>query len=1322
MPFTNPSYSRVFVLLSGLERRWAKICALETLLFTRISGDIKADVRLEENRRPGFCVLSLERAGAPSLLAMEGAAQTHHRHAAAASPARNRPVERLPSVVAGKEVVGRKLAIWKNRVGEWVNGKLVEFNPAKGQHKVRYEERGAREEEWVSLSKSRFAWQGDLPAGSQSNPTYVAGLTPSGHDAVDHKVKVFWPGMGKWYAGKVAAYDGRTAKHTILYKDGDVQKLTLRHEAVVWPDVPGLDGPGLAARQAGEADAPEGVRGGSPGRRNSMERQGAGKRTAADAEQGSSSTGARKADAKREAPEPQGPASKRARRMRPDGAAVPAKPADSNCSDALSQDFSQQNGGSHHLARSGRTGAVPPDSHPSSSPSGAFISTEPATTHFTSNGGRLSGDANQASGSGADHADKGVNGGGATPATSSSAAVAELDIAGRPAHAQSIFHGGAPTNGERNAAQLPSPSGSAVQPPGAPDLQALHTQAQGEGLQQQQRGGGRGRGRGRGGRGRGRGRGGRGRGGGAPTTPRDGQPDITHALEAVVGCRVGVWWAEDEAFYKGEVLAFDCYHKRNKILYDDGEEEWVALQRELFSWLTPRALAAGASPELAAAMRLLGARNAGAAPPTANASSPSAGEISPQMPVQALAAAPVQATAAAVAESSAPAVAVASAPGPQGLAAVGWRVSLPFAGDGTVHRGEILAFKAESGQHQVFYEDGEDEWVDLAAQHVASWQEPVRGVVTAPGLPEGTALPKGRAAIGWRIGVYWRDDALFYPAEITGFDTGTGRHQVLYDDGEEEMVSLTTEKVKWLLPPGVRGSADSSDESEEDSEEESSDEEEERPRRRSSRRRGRGRGGPGKRRAGRRPQRSPSYEPSERRMRFEGPHCHQPTRFGPHPTPPVSPTFARKATAHGSLCLYPEDTPDGVIPQTFADAAPPIVVPRRNASRDPVLTRDVSAERGVRLPNGTRLRVTRINIFLSEEETGDAPADAPMPPTASPDAAPGNGAEIIGAPAAALKAAGAQNKACELRDVLARVATAEACIAQQASQEHLMTYVEASEEGTTGQQLPAARHLLAQASCAGNALAAESEHASKGNAAASPFPTTPISAMTLPGQDAHVTPAMTATPDNTTPSTGGCEKWASAAAPPTVISASALWSTLTRPQSPFGLPSNQNGLHPNGGTASHAAMAAEGTGSALPNSNGCHPASPDATDSPMDEDRTVPDMRRCAGNADADAALPDGQLALPVGHKPHPLLTAAAGGAAAAVTKSGSLGIPETPSLGGELRGGFSLPQRLSSIQMQGKCTNGAGDAALGDASRGDPPRTCHAEIGAAREGVTVAQ
>jgi hypothetical protein len=59
-------------------------------------------------------------------------------------------------------------------------------------------------------------------------------------------------------------------------------------------------------------------------------------------------------------------------------------------------------------------------------------------------------------------------------------------------------------------------------------------------------------------------------------------------------------------------------------------------------------------------------------------------------------------------------------------------------GDGTEHRGEVLAYKAETGQHQIFYEDGEDEWVDLAAQKgKLTWQEPVRGLITAPGLPPG---------------------------------------------------------------------------------------------------------------------------------------------------------------------------------------------------------------------------------------------------------------------------------------------------------------------------------------------------------------------------------------------------------------------------------------------------------------------------------------------------------------------------------------------------------------------------------------------------------
>ncbi len=49
--------------------------------------------------------------------------------------------------------------------------------------------------------------------------------------------------------------------------------------------------------------------------------------------------------------------------------------------------------------------------------------------------------------------------------------------------------------------------------------------------------------------------------------------------------------------------------------------------------------------------------------------------------------------------------------------------------------------------------------------------------------PAGTALPKGKAAVGWRVAVYWRDDKAFYPAEIMGYDIATGRHDVEYDDG-----------------------------------------------------------------------------------------------------------------------------------------------------------------------------------------------------------------------------------------------------------------------------------------------------------------------------------------------------------------------------------------------------------------------------------------------------------------------------------------------------------------------------------------------------------
>ena len=45
--------------------------------------------------------------------------------------------------------------------------------------------------------------------------------------------------MGRWYIGRVSAFDSKTGRHTVQFKDGDKREYVLRHEAVVWLDVPG---------------------------------------------------------------------------------------------------------------------------------------------------------------------------------------------------------------------------------------------------------------------------------------------------------------------------------------------------------------------------------------------------------------------------------------------------------------------------------------------------------------------------------------------------------------------------------------------------------------------------------------------------------------------------------------------------------------------------------------------------------------------------------------------------------------------------------------------------------------------------------------------------------------------------------------------------------------------------------------------------------------------------------------------------------------------------------------------------------------------------
>ena len=108
----------------------------------------------------------------------------------------------------------------------------------------------------VLLSASRFKWLSAPPASSAPNPTHCPLTHPAGEGAVGQRIRVFWPGMGRWYSAKVVSFVPEPAAskkassssssnqngvvggtHRVAYPDGDSHELCLRHEAVVFAGV-----------------------------------------------------------------------------------------------------------------------------------------------------------------------------------------------------------------------------------------------------------------------------------------------------------------------------------------------------------------------------------------------------------------------------------------------------------------------------------------------------------------------------------------------------------------------------------------------------------------------------------------------------------------------------------------------------------------------------------------------------------------------------------------------------------------------------------------------------------------------------------------------------------------------------------------------------------------------------------------------------------------------------------------------------------------------------------------------------------------------------
>lgn len=66
-------------------------------------------------------------------------------------------------------------------------------------------------------------------------------------------------------------------------------------------------------------------------------------------------------------------------------------------------------------------------------------------------------------------------------------------------------------------------------------------------------------------------------------------------------------------------------------------------------------------------------------------------------------------------------------------------------------------------------------------------------------LPSGACqLAPGLAAVGRRLKVHWPDEMAWFAGHVSRFDELSGKHFVVYDDGDSEELVLAAERFEWI--------------------------------------------------------------------------------------------------------------------------------------------------------------------------------------------------------------------------------------------------------------------------------------------------------------------------------------------------------------------------------------------------------------------------------------------------------------------------------------------------------------------------------------------
>lgn len=820
-----------------------------------------------------------------------------------------------PHIIAGKEVVGREIVVWSGKVMEWVKARIVQYEPETNKHLIQFSSWSLKKDsssnksssngnepdlegKWLQLARTRFQWTSKPPANAEPNPTFVS--APRAQEAVGYRVKVFWPGMAKWYQGKVEGYDAASKCHTVKYRDGDIQTVNLRHEAVMYLEKMSgaMNGAtGSAKKSHGSAKKVKGDKvtktpqraavqekvhrkqrssGGVTKRKSAAKRKntasakpssakpshrargggGAAKRglrikredseagTGSESLQGSpSSTDSTDSDSSGSQPTPSnsnsestcnsdsqeavgrgGPnnnpnnglkktnkktvrrvqTTQRSKLKRKGSSSSKKKEVVANKTTAAKKGRSLKRKESSSLPKSDKKRKTFKEAGLKSrkrssvhyknqntvknstknksvlNKNGGDGNLEGSQAVPTSDSGTSQSDGYSNSNSNSNSSDDSINsshessdGGGIGDATG-----LRPDMKNHDRKTRRKRRRVGPVNTSKSAAT----AAALYKRRRHGDLISKSLVAT---LNRNDASNGR----------------------DGAYSPGDDER-IRMAGAAVVGSRVALIGglggkrerSKNHSFtpcYKGKLCQFDSYHKRHKVLYDDGEEEWVALPKETFRCLLPRAASAENTASMKSAMTILGALLCNAEGVSGRENDGKKNEESVKDPQ------PTNAAGTGVVVEKAPSISE---------EAEGWHIRIRALMDGKMYGAEVLRFNANTNKHHLLYEDGEDEWVNLKEEEI-EWVglvpegrpnvcpgvvQDVLGTYQVPGRK-----PEGKAAVGWRVGVFWPGDGAFFTGEVTGYDESSGKHEVAYDDGERGTMTLGLDKVKWILPPGI---------------------------------------------------------------------------------------------------------------------------------------------------------------------------------------------------------------------------------------------------------------------------------------------------------------------------------------------------------------------------------------------------------------------------------------------------------------------------------------------------------------------------------------